>query len=155
MRGVAVSAAYVIPPVFASTKVIVVFLPGMTGQACLCNLLRRLALETNDLLGIAFFDVCFAWAMTRLAPCCFIFPGRQNSQLAVGRMYEVAKLILVAIFAGLTTNVAVVNGYCSGRGRSSFRLGWLCRIVKCDEEADKKNAKNQNRGFQYFGREQW
>ena len=81
---VTVGAADVVAPVFTAAEVIVLFLTRVTGQTRLGRFLCRLALEGNDLLRIALFDVRPAWTVTRLAAGHFVFPTRNFGELRVG-----------------------------------------------------------------------
>jgi hypothetical protein len=75
MRRVAFGTAYVVAPVFAAAKIIVLFLAGMTGETSFRDGLRRFVFEGNYLSGIAFFNVGLAWPMTRFATSYLSFPA--------------------------------------------------------------------------------
>src|SRR6476661_112394 len=80
---VTVGAADVVAPVFTAAEVIVLFLTRVTGQTRLGDLFRRLVFERDDLLGIAFFAVCFAWSMARLATGNLVFPTADLDEFRV------------------------------------------------------------------------
>lgn len=71
----AVSAADVIPPMFATSEVVMFFLAGMTGQASFGNLLGRFVLEGDYLRRISFRNVRQAGTVTRLTPGDLAFPA--------------------------------------------------------------------------------
>ena len=79
-----ISATDVVAPVLAAAKVIVFFSTGVTAQTCLRGFLRRLILERNYFLRIAFFDVGFARTMARLATRHLLLPTRKLCELGVG-----------------------------------------------------------------------
>ena len=81
---VAIGATDVVAPVFAAAEVVVFLAAGVTRQTRLGNLLRRFILEGDDLFGVAFFDVRFAWTMARLATRHLFFPATQLRELRVG-----------------------------------------------------------------------
>jgi len=120
---VAVGTTDVVTPVFAAPKVVMFLFPGMASQTCLGYFLRRLVLERDDLLWIAFSQVFFARSMTRLAPGNLVFPASQTTEAGVGGRDKVLKLILMAIFAGFTSNVLIVDVLAS-------RRDW--RVCGCD-----------------------
>ena len=112
-----VSATDVVAPVLAATEVIVFLSAGVTAQTRLRGFLRRLVLERNDLLRIAFFDVRLTWTMTRLAAGYFVFPTAKSCEVSMRSVRECFELIFVAIFTGLTAYVLVANVLRSRRWR--------------------------------------
>ena len=69
-----VSAAYVVSPMFATTKVVTFFSSRMTRKARFGNLFRRLVLEGNYLFRVAFFHVGLSRSMTSFATSDLVFP---------------------------------------------------------------------------------
>ena len=103
----AISATDVVAPVFAAAKVVVFFLTGVTRQTRFRDFFRRLVLEGDDFLWVAFFTVGLAWTMTCLATRHLVFPATDFDELGVRGMREGFELIFVAILASLTAYIAV------------------------------------------------
>lgn len=103
----AVSATDVIAPMLAAAEVVVFFPAGVAAQTRFGDLFRRFVLERDDLLGIAFFRVCFAWTMARLATRHFVFPTADLDELRVGGMGEGFELIFVTVFTSVTADVVI------------------------------------------------
>jgi hypothetical protein len=75
--------------------------------------------------------------MTRLASGDLVFPASQTAEAGVGGREKVLKLLLMAIFAGFTTNVLIVDT------AGSRRNG---RILRCrgDREVPKGTTGNKH-----------
>jgi hypothetical protein len=115
----AVDTADIVAPMLAAPEVVVLFPSRVTAKTGFGSFLRRLAFERNDLLRIAFFDVRFAWTMTRLTASHFVAPTADLRELRVRRVRESLELIFVAVFAGIASDVVVfVVG-------SRLGLSWL------------------------------
>ena len=104
-----VSAADVVAPVFAAFEVIAFLFARVAGKTGLGSFLGRFVFERNDLRRITFFEVGFAWTMTRFAAGHLVFPTADTREPGVGSMREVFELILVTVFAGVTADVIVVR----------------------------------------------
>lgn len=65
----------VVAPVFAAAEIVVLFPSRVTTETSLRDLFRRLVLERNNFLGIAFFRMSFARSVTRLAARDLVFPA--------------------------------------------------------------------------------
>jgi len=102
---VTIGAADIIAPVLAAAEVIVFLSAGVTAQTRLGDFLRRLVLERNDLLRIAFFDVSLTGTVARLTTRHLLFPTGELDELSVRSVREVFELIFVAIFTNLTADV--------------------------------------------------
>ena len=100
-----IDTPYVIAPVLAPAEVVVFFSAGVTPEAGFGNLLRWLAFERNDFGWIAFFDMCFAWTMTRFAAGHLLVPATKPGQLRVRSVREGLELILVTVFARIAADV--------------------------------------------------
>ena len=74
MGRVTISTTDVVAPVFAAAEVVVLFSPGVAGQAGFRDLFGGLVLERDDLRRIAFGYVFLAWSMTRLTARHLVFP---------------------------------------------------------------------------------
>ena len=83
MARVAIGTTDVVAPVFATTEVVVLFPARVATKTRLRSLFRRFLLERDDLRRIAFFDVGFAWPMTRLATSHLVFPTGDLRELRV------------------------------------------------------------------------
>src|SRR5262245_3462619 len=105
----AVSAADVVAPVFATAEVVVLFSPRMTGQTRFRDLFRRLVLERNDLGRIAFLRVGLAWSMTSLTTGHPVVPPLQTAGFGVRRGQEIFELVLMAVVAGFAADVLVLT----------------------------------------------
>ena len=103
----AISTTDIVAPVLAAAEVIVLLLAGVASQTCFRDFFRRFVLERDDLLRIAFFNVCLAWSMARLAAGHFVFLTADFYELRVGSVREGLELIFVAVFARLATHVIV------------------------------------------------
>ena len=102
---VTVSATDVVAPVLTAAKVVVLFPAGVTAQTCLGDLFRRLVLEGDDLLRIAFFSVCLAWTMTGFAARHLLFPTPQPRELSMRSVRKEFELVFVAVFASLAAGI--------------------------------------------------
>lgn len=101
----AVSTPDIVTPVLAAAKVVVLLLAGVAAQTCFRDFFRGFVLERDDLLRVAFFNVCLAWSMARLATRHLVFPTADFYELRVGGVREGLKLIFVTVFTRLTTDV--------------------------------------------------
>jgi len=120
MRTVAFSAADVIAPVLAATKVIVILFSRVAGQTCFGDRLRVESFEGNDLgLIAARIDVFLSGAVTCLTSDNLPFPGSECVKAAVLCPFEHFELCFVTRRAGFRSHVVV-----SRRSRSRCR-GWL------------------------------
>ncbi len=124
----AIDTTDVIAPVFTATEVVVFLSAGVTGETSFRYLLRRLVLEGNNLLGIPFLSVRFAWTMARLAARHLAVPTRKFRQLSMRRMREGLELVFVTVFTCVTADVItrlvlrlVVLGEFSRRDRRRLR----------------------------------
>ncbi len=116
----AVSATDVVAPVLAAAEVVVFLSAGVTGQARLRGFFRRLVLERNDLLRIAFLEVRLAWSMTRLATSDFSFPTIDSGESGVRRVREGFELFFVAVLTGFAANI-VIRSELRDFSRAEFR----------------------------------
>lgn len=78
-----IATAYVVAPMLAAAKVVVLLFAGMAGKARLGNLFRRLVLERDYLLRIAFFGVSFTRTVASLAARDLSFPATDFGKLSV------------------------------------------------------------------------
>ncbi len=120
MCRVAVGATNVVAPVFTAPEVVVVFFAGVTTKTGLGDFFRRLGLERNDLLRIAFLEVRLAWSMTRLATSDFSFPTIDSGESGVRRVREGFELFFVAVLTGFAANI-VIRSELRDFGRAEFR----------------------------------
>src|SRR6202035_4561925 len=100
-----IGAADVIAPVFATTKVVALFLARVTSQARLRRVFRRLVLESNYFQGIAFSDMVFAWTMRSFTAGALRLPTADRGKLGMGGVRKRFELIFVTIFAGVAADV--------------------------------------------------
>ena len=82
-------------------------------------MLGRFTFKGNDLLGVAFLAVRFAWTMTRFTASHFVVPTADLRELDVRGVRKSVELIFVAGFAGIAADVVV---FIVG---SRLRLAWL------------------------------
>lgn len=108
MRRVTISTADIIAPVFATTKVVPLFLAGMAAQAGLGRIFRGFVFERNDLRGIAFGDMVLARTMTRFAAGDLTLPTADRGKLGVRGVRVRFELVLVTVFAGFAADVTCV-----------------------------------------------
>lgn len=108
MRRVAISTADIIAPVFATTKVVPLFLAGMAAQAGLGRIFRRFVFERDDLRRIAFGYMIFPWTMTGLAAGDLTLPTADRGKLGMRGVRVRFELILVTVFAGFAADVTGV-----------------------------------------------
>ena len=80
---VAITATDIVAPVFAATKVVVLFFAGMAAETGLSNFFGRLVLERDDLLRIAFLGMRFTRSMTGFATRHLSFPAAYLGKLSV------------------------------------------------------------------------
>ncbi len=109
----AVSAAYIVAPVFTASEIITFLLAGMAGKAGLRNRFGRLVFERDDLCRIAFLRVSLSRTMARFAACYLVFPGVDSREASVRSVGERLELILVTVLARVAADVFVVvcGGY--------------------------------------------
>src|SRR4029078_3384056 len=112
--GMAVSTANVVPTVFTTSQVVALFPAGVTGQTRLRDLLRRFVLKPNDLCRVAFLVVKLAGTMTSLTSCNLILPAGDAREVCVRGYRERFKLIFMAVFTSVATNI--------------IRIIWICRF---------------------------
>ena len=105
MCRVTVSAADVVAPVLAASEVVVFLFASVAAQTRLRDFLRRLVLEGDDLLRVAFLAVRLTWTMARLATRHLVVPTADFDELSVRRMREGLELIFVAVFTSLTAHI--------------------------------------------------
>ena len=119
----AISAANVISPVLASSKIVVLFSTGMTTKTGLRDFFRRSVLERNDLRWISLFEVSFAWSMTGLTASYFSLPATEFSEVEMRSMGKRFELIFVAVFARVATDVTRVRLTCDNKARVAAGFG--------------------------------
>jgi len=95
---------------FASLEVVALFFAGVTRQASLRNVLWGLVLERDDFRGVGLFNVGFARAMARLATGYFSLPTADPGELGMGCMRERFELVLMTVFASITSDVVALVG---------------------------------------------
>lgn len=88
-----------------ASEVVMFLLTCMTAETSFGCLFWRLVLEGNDLCGIPFFAVGLAWSVARFAASCFAFPTANLGKFRMRGVREGFELILVAVFAGFTTDI--------------------------------------------------
>ena len=101
----AIDATNVVTPMLAAPEVVVLFLTRVTGKTSLRNLFWRFILIRDHPLWIAFFDMCLAWTMTRLATRHLIIPTLGLRELKMRRVRESLELIFVAVLTSITADV--------------------------------------------------
>ena len=115
MRRVTIGTANIIPPVFATTKVVPLFLARMAAKTGLSRFFRRFVLERNDLCRIAFCYVVLTRTMTRFAAGDLALPTANLGQLGVRCMRVCFELILVTVLAGIAADVSRIVSAGDGR----------------------------------------
>ena len=100
-----VGAADIVAPVFAAAEVVVFFAARVAAETGFGNLFRRFVFEGDDLRWVAFFDVRFAGAVTRLATSHFLFPARELREFGVRSVREGFELVFVTVFACFAADV--------------------------------------------------
>jgi len=105
-----------------ATKVVALFLAGVTTQTSLRNLFRSLVCKGDDfrLVAIA-VDVGLAWSMTRFAAGRFVFPATQPGQGRVSRGRVRLERVFVAGRTRVAADVVVGCGFVV-IGRTADRL---------------------------------
>ena len=116
----AVRAADVVAPVFAPAEVVVLFPAGVASQTSFGNQFRTLVFEGDNLFRIPFLCVGLTWSVARFTARYLALPGTQVTELRVGSVKEVVELVLVAGFAGLSSDILIVD-----------QLGPLWRVGAC------------------------
>ena len=111
----AIGTAYVVSPVLATAKVVVLFSSGMAGETGFRNRFCWFVFERDDLCRITFFRVGLSWSMTRLTSSHSVFPSLQATKLGVGSGDKILELIFMAVFAGVAPYIIVLFG-CSASG---------------------------------------
>ena len=100
-----VGTTNVVAPMFTAPEIVVLFSSSMARQTSFGNLLGRLVLEGDDLLGIAFFSVGFAGTMTRFATRHLPFPTTDCGKLGMRGVGVGLELILVAVLTGFAADI--------------------------------------------------
>ncbi len=131
----AIHAPNVIAPVLTAAEIIVIFFSGVTTKTRFRCLFRRLRLEGNNLLRIAFFEMRLAGSMTRLATRDLSLPAVVTGKACVGCMRERFKLVFVTILTSLTAHVIFRREH-GDFSRAEFR-GLSCLVV--GEPADRRD----------------
>ena len=109
MRRVAIGAANVIAPVFATTEVVPLFLTRMAAKTGLSYLFRRFVRELNNLGLIAFCDVVLTRTMTSFAAGDLALPAADLRKRGMGGVRVRFELVFVAVFAGFAADVTRVS----------------------------------------------
>lgn len=140
MRSVAVRAADVIAPVFAAAEVVVLFPAGVASQTSFGNQFRALVFEGDNLFRIPLLGMGLTWSMARFTASYLALPSAKVTEFRVGRMKEVVELVLVAGFAGLSSDILIVD-----------RLGPLRRVGAGSGHVARKGTRTEpsERGQNY------
>jgi hypothetical protein len=101
----AISATYVVTPMFATSKVVVFFFACVTGETGFGDRFRRFVLERNDLCGIAFLDMRLPRPMTGFTAGNLVFPTPKTSELGVRGMGKRFELVFVTDFTSVAADI--------------------------------------------------
>ena len=112
----AIGAADVIAPVFATTKVIALFLAGVARKTSLSRFFRGLVLERNNFGGIAFCDMVLAGTMARFATRDLALPTADLGKLSMRSMRISFELFFVTVFTGFAADITGVSSLCERGG---------------------------------------